>query len=206
MSRSVRRRRKRARERPRAAVRPVEASPPISKWFVLQMRLYAWLIPVAFCVGAVIGLDYGLSQRSLARDSKTWPITAGVVLTAEVREGGKRYTTYEPHVTYAYTVDGTRYVGHVLRVGDIGSTVGAEVVMGQRLVGTTVTVHYNPDDPGQAVLEPGGGELWRFFAGAGAVSGIVGALLLIRTARDEWLRVTYVRAERTRSSPVHDSP
>lgn len=206
LSRNVRRRRKKARERPSIVARQVEALPPAPGLFVLKMRLSACLVAVAFFAGAWFGLDYGLGVRNLARDSKTWPIASGVVLTAEVTEDGGRRTTYKPHVTYAYTVNGASYVGHVVRAGDSGSRVGAEVLLGQLPSGSIVTVHYDPGEPSRAVLEPGGGELWWLFAGAGAMSGLVGLILLIRTARDEWLRLTYERAERRQALAAPDSP
>lgn len=209
MSRSARRRRRKARERPAAVTRRANASPPISRRLVVEMRLIPWLIAIAFCVGAWFGLDYGLGERSLANDSKTWPITAGIVIAAEIDMSAGRYSAhYQPHVTYVYTVNGESYAGHVPRAGgySFGSETVADYLLAQYPVGSTVSVHYDPDEPSRAVLEPGGDAGWRLFAGAGVVSGIIGVVLLIRTAWDEWLRVTYERAERRQALAAPDSP
>jgi hypothetical protein len=205
LSRSARRRRKRL-EHSRVAEDRVDASTPIPLGLVLQMRFLAWLVPVAFCTGAWIALAHGLGEQSLAHDSKTWPTTIGAVVSSDVGVTSGRFSTsFEPHVTYTYTVDGRSYVGHIIRAGgfSFGLRESAEFILAQYPRGG-VSVRYDPDDPSRAVLEPGGGGGWWLFAGAGVASGIVGALLLIRTARDEWLRLTYVSAERKRSSAVRD--
>jgi hypothetical protein len=140
----------------------------------------------AFLGGAGFALSYGLDVRELATESNGWPLTPGVVLTAEVvaeaRRGGG---AYEPTVTYSYTVAGTPYVANVLRSGgfDFGSRANAEAKLAQYPVGSRVDVRYDPDDPGRAVLETGGSGWWGFLA-AGLFAAIGGGYLLIDLVRD----------------------
>lgn len=96
--------------------------------------------------------------------TKSWPTAPGVVVSSEidVRDGRSDVdevpvTTYHPAVHYAYDVDGRRYVGERITCGDFGSTdLGGRRAVAERYpLGSTVTVHYDPDAPQLAVLEPG---------------------------------------------------
>ncbi len=64
---------------------------------------------------------------------------------------------YEPTVTYAYSVFGITYTGKRLRFGDAQYSFrsSAQRRLAPYAVGTSIQVHYHPDDPSRCVLVPG---------------------------------------------------
>jgi len=92
--------------------------------------------------------------------SRNWMTTQGVIVASDLRrsrdsEGG---FLYRPEVSYRYTVDGSELVSARTRFGDrmsLSWSGPALKLVRRYAVGATVIVHYDPDDPGEAVLEPG---------------------------------------------------
>lgn len=93
--------------------------------------------------------------------------TTGKILHAQVGEGQSISTgasghastlrvMYFPIVMYQYTVDGVEYEGN--RYWDekfqIGQVEKIQQVIAKHPVGSSVTVHYNPNNPEDAFLEP----------------------------------------------------
>jgi hypothetical protein len=123
--------------------------------------------------------------HNTASAAEGWPTAPGRVVesridvdTSRTRTGTR--TTYELHVVYEYTVDGQTHQANRVRAGgmrwsdDSGAALFAKLTYS---VGTTVIVSYNPDDPGDAVLQPGAGDdhwvaLVAGGVGLGVVSGI----------------------------------
>jgi hypothetical protein len=56
-------------------------------------------------------------------------------------------------VTYSYTVDGKTYAGHRISLTTSGHDEAAARRVADQLP-DAVEVHYNPSDPGDAVLQP----------------------------------------------------
>jgi len=131
----------------------------------------------------------GFSQYRSVRDAHT---TTGTVTDVEMEryESGVRTsgetTTYEPQVTYTYTVDGETYTGDDIAFGsefDTNSRERATDLVSQFEAGSSVTVYYNPADPDQAYLIP------QFdFLPAGAL--IAAGLLLFADSLTPWSRVS----------------
>jgi hypothetical protein len=95
----------------------------------------------------------------------------GQVISSRVTEytdtQGVRH--YRPMVIFSYPVDADRYMSN--RIGpqayESARRSDAERIAGRYLVGSTVTVFYDPLDPQRAVLEPGSNP-WLFIALGGA--------------------------------------
>lgn len=125
--------------------------------------------------------------------------TTGVVESAELdryerlgrpRPGGSTY--YVPNVTYAYSVDGRRYVGDRVALGsevDTNVRRRAARVVAPFDPGDRVTVSYDPDAPGRSWLR----ERYDFLPGFGAVA--LGLLLGVDalTPGTRWLRAVRSR-------------
>lgn len=101
-----------------------------------------------------------------AHAAKDWPTTIGVVVSSEVvRPGnGKSYTL---KILYQYSVGMTSYVGNRLTFGFVlaggGSKSEAQALANQYPVKVSVTVHYNPEAPSEAVIVPQvSNETWWF--------------------------------------------
>jgi len=92
-----------------------------------------------------------------------WSTTQGTVERSYVHEREPRPSqmqpeTYTPVVIFSYTVEGETYVAkeHNFAGADAQTTrdlIAAEKVIKKYPSDSTVTVHYNPHSPSQAVLE-----------------------------------------------------
>lgn len=149
---------------------------PDLPWFVYAMLL----APVGLIVVAAI---YKTMQVRAARD---WPDVAGKVVSsrAEVRQvkvmdgdraDGHRFEERNfASVTYEYTIAGQTYRNSRVSIGEDRGNFEVAETLARYPVGKAVTVYYNPNRRGEAVLErdlPKG--LWGC-VGAMAAIAVVG--------------------------------
>lgn len=94
----------------------------------------------------------GLRRHRRAPGPADWPCTAGTVLSAslQVSSAGERRTE-QPLVLYAYQVDGQRFQGDRLRYAGVPWSPAA--VVDHCPAGSSVTVRYDPANPGNSALE-----------------------------------------------------
>ena len=127
---------------------------------------------------AGIGLTfYGITVFQTSSDSMHWPTTDGSIInstysmTHESRERNNHHvlvTFYWPSVSYHYLVNNISYTSTKITLISSGSENYDSVatILNRYPVGQMVTVHYNPTNPAQAVLEPGTqGAAWAFIGG-----------------------------------------
>lgn len=125
-----------------------------------RRRFYALLGAATLVFGGIM-LYAGALGTWLDARVRTWPTTAGRLLSVEIsndtigvlvnRRSNTMMRQLRFHVRYAYTVAGVSRVGN-----QIGARANEARVGGRRHrygVGQSVTVHYNPTDPGEAVIE-----------------------------------------------------
>jgi hypothetical protein len=101
-----------------------------------------------------------LMGRSLqnASDSEAWPKVEGLMLesaVAAVRDGGRQ--RYRPVVRYRYEVGGERYEGNLIQwsaVVEFRKYSRARAMLDKYRSGSPVAVHYDPERPAIAVLQP----------------------------------------------------
>ncbi len=110
--------------------------------------------------GGLIGTFDYMAVRAIQRQSvsQAYPTAPGRVIGSRVSVfHGRRSVTYSPVVTYEYHVNGQTYHSTQIRAGMWGGSdkAGAERAVRAHPVGSSVTVHYNPADPSDALLEPG---------------------------------------------------
>jgi Protein of unknown function (DUF3592) len=164
-------------------------APTISRSLTWQLRIMQAGMLVLFFGGSWFMLSYGIPMQRLAIASKTWPTVPGTVMTADVaRSTSRTGDVFDPHVTYAYVVDGESYFGQIVRSGgfDYGDRARAEAKLAVYPVGAVVAVRYDPNRPSRSVLESGGGGDSWLLVGAGIAMGGVGVYLLVVTLRDVW--------------------
>jgi len=120
---------------------------------LITIGLYAGLV---FC--GVILLAFVVKLVELRRASR-WPSTTGTVIKSRLRSR-KRYDIdhrssfiTEAWITYEYEVGGRLYRSSQLSLGERTSDADMGAALQRSPVGKAVQVYYNPDDPGQAVLE-----------------------------------------------------
>jgi|AMWB02.1.fsa_nt_gi hypothetical protein len=110
--------------------------------------------------GALIIL-FGLLQARKASTAKArWAEAHGQILESHLQSqrsrssSGISSTTYSPEVTYEYEVDGQTYTGNRLGFGSGSfSEKKAKAKIAPYPAGAAVTVHYDPAEPSNAVLE-----------------------------------------------------
>lgn len=124
--------------------------------------LCAGLFLFAFGAGGVYLIVRGLKNRKQAAQSQNWPSVPGMVVESAVRQvnsqdaEGDTDIRYAPQVVYEYTVDAHPYRSSQMSFGPTQThqrRTDAEAIMQRYPVGAAVAVYYDPQNPGQAVLE-----------------------------------------------------
>jgi hypothetical protein len=124
---------------------------------------------ILFFVAWYIVLGFIFEEANDGRDAVNWPTTSGQVVETKVTShtstssigSGSRTTTssstsYIPWVLYRYSVGGLELDNHKVQIMTSYETRSeAMLVTDEYPVGSTVTVHYKPDDPDKSVLVPG---------------------------------------------------
>lgn len=118
-------------------------------------------------VGYALAFHWGGPLIAKAEDSALWPVVAGTIESAEIVSStdGDGDTMYEADVVFVYEIGGRVYRSADVQVGGQVRSSSRRLalhVVNRYRAGDAVSVHYNPDDPGEAVLEPGksaGGQL-----------------------------------------------
>jgi hypothetical protein len=112
------------------------------------------VVVVMMLVGlGLIALTYPDIQAS--QDAASWPTTDGVVLSTFIETSSDgQGDSYSPHIVYEYHVNAIRYESNRIALSTFSSNLSeAQSYIDNYPIGSTVTVHYNPNDPGDAVLE-----------------------------------------------------
>ena len=115
------------------------------------------LLPLGLLILA-ISLYFGGPQRA----SLGWISVEGSVINTYIEEyrDADQEVTYTPRIIYEYTVDGQTYTSQQIAFGieqSYGSQNRADDVLEDFPVGNPVTVYYDPEDPGNAVLDRSAG-------------------------------------------------
>lgn len=131
--------------------------------------LFAFPLPILALLGAVIGVVAFVRGRRLASASMRWPTVAGTIATSGVIEEAiedksnddksfiRKIYRYQVDLRYAYRIGKRDFVGTAANWGGTaiyGLRELAEKAAGQYRPGQPVTVYYDPERPGNAVLEP----------------------------------------------------
>lgn len=92
----------------------------------------------------------------MAEASPSWPAVDGVVTAAE---RGRVTLRMQPRVTYSYAVKGVPFTSKRVSFAGVVPKQEIDSVLRKYPAGQAVTVHYAPENPVEAVLEPGSGPL-----------------------------------------------
>jgi hypothetical protein len=138
-----------------------------------------FLFLTIFSIGCFwIGMNF-IQDASQAQD---WPTTDGVITYSAVDSHSSHDgNLYAPNVQYTYTVNGVKYSSNGIIFGTISTSDGgyANEMVNRYYVGKTVTVYYNPENPSDALLEPG--IMWIYYLPIvfGLILLLIGIVLLI---------------------------
>ncbi len=137
-----------------------------------------WLVIPLMAVGLFLCIkifQWFSQEVSGIYASKKWPTTSGVVVVSKMRtkKEVRKYQDvihYTPEVEYKYRIDGIPYTCERVFFGQYSDDRSfAEDMLKRYPAGKQVLVYYDPEDPENAVLEPGAGSLKGLIAGAGIV-------------------------------------
>jgi hypothetical protein len=147
-------------------------------------------IPIAFpimigAIGIILGI-YSSVSLAKVRAAAKWPTTMGIVMESSVqteqkdRERRQSATFYQARVRYQYKVDGNAYSSDKVRVNLRGQSQPDEPreLVARYPVNATVPVHYNPDNPAEAVLQLAPDSQTRAVFGAGIAFLLVSIIML----------------------------
>lgn len=161
---------------------------------------FALGLPIASLLVAAGSVFMYFKLRREREASAKWPTTQGAIVLAQVvseesreedSDGDTRYVTrYRPEVSFAYRVEGQDYSTNTWKTGMTAlysDTAEAERVTAKYPKGRAVTVHYNPDEPNIAVLEPQNRDGAAVPLVFGAAFGIVGGLMMWLMVYGEWV-------------------
>ncbi len=127
---------------------------------------------------------YGARSRRLAQAATRWPITEGQGLSVQIerRTSRSKYgsqVSYVPALEYEYRVNGTRYTSRRISFGSLTfpSELEARSFLQTHFEGQPMQVHYDPQQPKNAVLLTGTAPHTLAFMIAGAVIAVFPLLL-----------------------------
>lgn len=131
--------------------------------------LFVFPLPILVLLGAAFSVVAYFRARRLAGASRRWPTAAGIVTTSGVIEEIledksnddksliRKIHRYQIDLRYVYQVGKRDFVGTAAGWGwtaIYGLREAAEKAAAQYQPGQPVTVYYDPEQPGHAVLEP----------------------------------------------------
>ena len=139
------------------------ANSAVDATFHPNLLLYGWFIALVFLGFGFLTSRRAICDRRVATAVAQWPTTIGTVIAADVtervHEAEISFCYFVPQVRYEYEAYGVRRQGDLIRIGldDTGyrKEKNARDHIALYTAGAAVAVHYNPQDPEQAVLEIG---------------------------------------------------
>lgn len=109
---------------------------------------------IAFAIGAALYVAQ-LRQGLRADASKRWPTTAGIITASALEQLPQNKRRYRAAVRYSYQVGAKEYdTDRIFWGGTEGRRRHMASVVDTYPAGSTVPVHYNPQDPAEAVIDP----------------------------------------------------
>jgi hypothetical protein len=140
------------------------------------------MVAIVILVISIAAVVTGISMMSASGTARGWPVVTGKIVDRGVgpatTSGASRAGRYvEPRVTYTYTVEGKHFSGHRIAL----TTNAYDEDKARRVANElpdTVEVHYNPQDPSDAVLQPSAIGMSIFILIVGGIGLLIGAGLL----------------------------
>ena len=136
-------------------------------------------IGVVFVVSGIAGIYICIRASDRAMSQTAWLKAPGFVIGAEVVYDGEMYY---PNVTYEYTYNGAKFTGTKFKSAllQYNWRGPSERVVQRFLKDAPVEVYVNPDNPSEAVLEPGGTAGYSFIIVIACISILAGVFTMIK--------------------------
>lgn len=135
------------------------------------------IILILFLLGGLGTTIWGWTIIARGKRTLKWPAAEGVIEKSQPSSEGDDLL---PEIVFSYTVSGHRYQRTMEFPGGTNPTQAlAASYVDKYPVGAKVSAYYNPQQPGQATLEPGPGrDDWLIFV-LGIVVTVIGIGFLI---------------------------
>jgi len=154
-----------------------------------------WLLPIIFIVVGVVVLIIGINYAKESLDSLRWSSVGGKVVSSEIAQsvsgrGEKRIINYDFKINYIYVVDGQEYSGWRVKFFNLGTGFKGYLknVQNEYCVDQDIKVFYDPQNPKEAVLEPGIQIENAFFFVIGLMFVLGGGAILLLMVKNFKLR------------------
>jgi hypothetical protein len=121
---------------------------------------FAWIfVAIGLWFLVKFALNMGKANRAMNWPTVEGRVTESLVSTHRSRrsDSGARTNLYGALVRYSYMVKGVEYSGERVTFADTHNSdrSKAEAILARYAIGAAVRVYYNPEDPQNALLEPG---------------------------------------------------
>jgi hypothetical protein len=117
------------------------------------------LFGIGFVAAGALFFGIGLYLLVRSWQSRHWPRAIATIVSAGITEYYDRgVLMYRPATTFRYSVSGTEYVSdRRIYGGEMGLNMPepAKALIAKYQPGMNVSVHYNPRNPAEGVLQPG---------------------------------------------------
>lgn len=182
----------------------------------LMSKFQAYAVLIVCNLMGGLGLLCGAQAFLEARVTQRGPSVEGRVtsigVVGDYTDTVQSYRVFRVEVEYAYTVDGQHYRGDRLTLpspsqsaAEAATDAAAQEIAKKYPVGQVVRVHYAPDDPSQAILEPSSSLGMLVLAIAGVLTMVLSTAFVIAVAGQEllprtiWLLLRMKLADRSTS-------
>jgi hypothetical protein len=142
------------------------------------METAAVVFGIIFIIIGIFQLVANYYFNAQVQAVSQWPRTNATITESKIRSNLGN-DTYAVDVTYEYTVNGQRY--HSSNVHVACDCVVNGVVAKGLTIGSTISIYYNPYNPGSAYIVPGEKVYSRYISGI--IWIVIGLLLLFWSNR-----------------------
>ena len=109
---------------------------------------------IAIAIGVVLYVSQ-FRQGLRATASKRWPVSSGTVIASALEKSPDGRWRYRAAVRYRYRVGSKEYEsGRIFWGGNEGSQKHMASVIATYPQGSRLSVHYDPQNPAEAVIDP----------------------------------------------------
>jgi len=116
-----------------------------------------FLLVLLLIVSGLYLIWTGVSGMIFSQTAKSWPTVQGTVHVKNVwtRHGRHGFKDYIPVVRYYYELNGAAYTSEKITHESMSASTKADAMkmLSPYFVGMPTTVHYNPQNPSDAVLQ-----------------------------------------------------
>jgi hypothetical protein len=139
-------------------------------------------IGVVLAVSGIVGVYICVRASDRAMSQVAWLKVSGSVIGAEVLYDGEMYY---PSITYKYTYGDAKFTGNKFKTVllQYNWRGPSERVVQRFPKDASIEVYVNPDNPEEAVLEPGGTAGYSFIIVIACISILAGVITFINGLR-----------------------